>query len=91
MSEKSLEQQIAEGARVRAFLADPAVQEAFQRLNDRCFEEFKSSTTPAQREAIHAKLQAVDSLKIELSATDGRGTMAENAKRIEERAASRRK
>jgi hypothetical protein len=59
---------IRDGNRVAQFLADPTVQEAFDRLERRVYTQFKSSLTPETRLEAWAKARVIDELKIELRA-----------------------
>lgn len=50
------------GQRVAAFLNDEAVKGAFVALEKKYVAEFKNSTAPAEREALHAKFSALQDL-----------------------------
>lgn len=53
--------------RVEAFLADPAVKAAIQRVADAAYAEFKGAKTPAERESAWAKGAALDAISDELT------------------------
>lgn len=91
MEEKTLEQEIQEGERVRQFLADPAVKGAFDRLEKRYVDEFRASETAEQREQVWAKMRAAADLRLELAITEDRGRLARAKKTMEERQAGRRR
>lgn len=56
------QQQVEAGKRIEAFLADDAIKAALVDLEKRYVSEFKDSKTPAEREAIHAKMVALQDL-----------------------------
>lgn len=83
------EQEIRDGERVAAFLADPAVQAAFERLDKRLYEQFKTGKNPAAREAAWAQASALAMLQTELKATISNGEMAAHARTVRERGTRR--
>lgn len=73
---------IRDGERVEQFLKDEAVQAAFARAEQKYIEEWKSSTeaTPDRREAIHARLIALQDVRTALEAVKGDGEKAKRDK-----------
>jgi hypothetical protein len=72
---KDIDKSIRDGQRVAQFLADPAVAEAFDRVERRAFNQFKSSLTADTRTEAWAKARVIDELKIELRAVVDSGTL----------------
>ena len=72
--------QIDDGRRVEAFLADPAVKRAIQRVNDNIFTEFKSATTTVAMEGVWAKSKALDLLADELVRVMSNGQIAQHTR-----------
>jgi hypothetical protein len=65
--------EIEAGARVTAFLADPAVQAAFARAEKQAMDDIRSSETDDQMRAARAVLKAIDALQTQLRVTVDRG------------------
>lgn len=76
MADKTEQELIDDGARVRAFVDDPAVKDAIRKVAERFFDEFKASRTPADREMAWAKSAALDALSGELLAVVQNGEIA---------------
>jgi hypothetical protein len=71
---------IEEGRRVKAFLEDPAVKKVLVSLEKRYFAAFKSAATPEEREALHARVIALDDLFHSCLGTVNNGTVAQRAR-----------
>lgn len=69
-------EQIQAGERIQAFLADPAVDGALEKLESRYVREWKASQNVDERNALHAKVCVLEDLKLELRAIVNTGTRA---------------
>lgn len=67
---------IADGSRVAAFLAEPAVQAAIERLKTKYYEGFKSASTRDDLNAQWSKAHVLDDMLSELQAVQDSGTRA---------------
>lgn len=71
------EQEIIDaGKRIEQFLADPAVVQAFERLEKQYFEDFKKALTADERVLLHAKAIVLDDVRRALRAVKDAGTRA---------------
>ena len=73
---KTEQEAIDDYRRVEAFLADPAVKEAFAEVDAQITREFKASKSNADMEAAWAKSKALDMLAGELLRTMNAGQVA---------------
>lgn len=73
---KSEQQAIDDYRQVEAFLAHPAVKEAFAEVDAQITREFKASKSNADMEAAWAKSKALDMLSGELLRTMDNGKLA---------------
>lgn len=71
--------------RVAAFLKDDAVKGAFLALEKRYIREFKDSTTPVEREAVHARMTALDNLFTSVLGLVESGKVAQRALEVHAR------
>lgn len=76
---------ILDAERVERFLADAAVQAAFQRAEENIIARWKAAKTKDTREELHADLRAIDSIKSALHAVIGDGQKAKHEKEARER------
>jgi hypothetical protein len=79
MNEQEQEQngnQIRDGERVSAFVADEAVQRAFARLEGKYVQAWRDGATVEAREAAHARMCVVADLRIELQSVSDNGAIA---------------
>jgi L-lactate utilization protein LutC len=79
----SRQQEIDDYHRVEAFLADPAVKRAIQKVTDDIFAEFKRAKTTVEMETAWAKSKALDALAGELVATMNGGKIAESQEKLD--------
>lgn len=70
------EKEIRDAERVVAFLADPAVEGAIERLRQKYYDEFKSSTTPERRTDAWSSARVIDDFANELRAVVENGVAA---------------
>lgn len=76
MIQLSEEKQIEYGERVGRFLDDEAVKLAFEEVERKCFQQFRESKTPQEREQLHARVSALFALAEELKAIYNQGVRA---------------
>lgn len=88
MSEQQEQRQIDAARRVKAFLDDEAVREAFVMLEKRYFAEFKRAATPAEREQLHARVRALDDLFASVLGIVDAGKLAQHAREQRDRQAA---
>lgn len=79
------QQQIEAGKRIEAFLADEVIKGLFLDLEKRYIGEFKTSTTSAERDAIHAKLSALQDLATGTRAIVDSGRLAQHKVEVQAR------
>ena len=70
------EDAIKRAERLKTFLADDVVQEAFENLERAWYEQWKSSDTPEARERLFAKSCALDELRGSFTAIVDSGIVA---------------
>ena len=63
MVEPTKDELIRRAERLKAFLADEVVVQAFDNLDKDYFEQWKAGATPAERELLWAKGRALDELR----------------------------
>lgn len=77
MSEQDkLHTEIQHGRIVEDFLATDAAREVFARLEADCLKQWKAADTVEKREAVHARMAALEALQNELRVSVTRGTVA---------------
>jgi hypothetical protein len=77
------------GRRIKAFLEDDAVKQAWIDLEKRYFNEFKAATSPEVREAIHARALALDDLFTTVLGTVNSAKLAQHQRDVREAADAR--
>lgn len=85
------QEQIDAGKRVQSFLADDAVKGALVKLEKRYIADFKASKSPEEREAIHARVTALDDLFTSVLGIVDNGTLAQHARAAREAEESRKR
>jgi hypothetical protein len=80
VADKTEQELIDKGRRVRAFIDDSAVKDAIRRVNDRYYTEFKAALTAEDRTTAWAKSKALDDLSGELIAVTQNGEIASRVK-----------
>lgn len=71
---------IDEGKVLADFIEHPVVRAHLSKLEQDYFLAFKGATTPAEREAVWAKTQALSDIAVALKAGADRGKLAQHAR-----------
>lgn len=77
IEEKDEGKAIQDGDAVRAFLENPVIKDAFERVNKKYFAQFSSSDDKDEIEMVHARARALVDVARELRAVMSNGEMAQ--------------